>query len=142
MALASLGGLNVGVIGDRLKIIGTIGNIYRRNSALVSVKTEVDLADTSYTVGTGKTFALTVFSANYNDQTPVTVRLLKQTGGAGAWGEEARLTLKQHPQDLGHANFPVDGGVVIGTATDVFKLVYESKLVRGRIWAAFAGVEY
>lgn len=112
-----------------------------RTAEVTPAKAETDIGST-YTVAAGKAFALTAFVANINEQNPTIVRVKKQVGGAGAWTTVARITLKMHGQDPSDVDRNLSGGIVLGTAGDVFKLTQESALAKGSLWAAFAGVEY
>jgi hypothetical protein len=120
----------------------TFATIYRRQEITVATKTETDLPSGAYTVPPGKMFVLASFQANYDTQSPLVVRLKKQTGGAGAFVTEFRLTLKQHGQDNSNVQFTFPYGIQLGTAGDVIKITYESALSKGTLWSSFTGVEY
>lgn len=141
----------IGNVGDRLKVDAlvtvtptpaTFATIYRSNEITVATKTETDLPTATYTVPSGKIFVLTSLSANYDTQSPLIIRLKKQTGGAGSFVTIRRLTLKQHGQDPSDVHHLFPFGLVIGDPTDIIKITYESALARGSLWAAFTGIEY
>jgi hypothetical protein len=144
-------GTVIGNVGDRLKVDSlvtitpapsTFGTIYRQNEITVATKAETDLPSGSYTVPSTKTFVLTSMAANYDTSAPLIIRLKKQTGGTGSFSTIYRLTLKQHGQDNSNVQFTIPYGIALGTATDVFKLTYESSLSKGSLWANFTGIEY
>lgn len=122
--------------------VATFGTILRQNEITVATKTETDLPSGSYTVPAGKIFVLTAFMGNYDTQSPLIVRLKKQTGGAGSFVTQFRLTLKQHGQDNSNVQFDIESGIKLGVAGDVFKLTYESALSKGSLWTGFVGIEY
>ena len=141
----------IGNVGDRLKVdalvtvtpaASTFGTILKQAEVTIASKTETDISATSYTVTTGKSFVLTSISANYDNNSPVIIRLKKQTGGTGSFVTQFRLTLEQHGQDPSNATIQIPYGVKIGSATDVFKLTYEAALIKGAVWACFTGLEY
>jgi hypothetical protein len=153
--LGGTDGTQIGNVGDRLKVDSvvtitpapsTFGTIIRptagNREVTVATKTETDFTGGSYTVPAGKTFVLTSISANYDTQSPLVVRLKKQTGGAGAFVTEYRLTVKQHGQDSSNATIQIPYGIVLATAGDILKLTYESALAKGVLWATFTGIEY
>ena len=141
----------IGNIADRLKVTSdaditvsasTFATIFRRAEITVATKTETDLSGVTYTVPAGKNFVLTTINANYDTQSPLYIRLKKQTGGAGAFSTEVRLTVKQHGQDASSTSMTFPYGVYLATAGDVIKITYESALAKGSLWAAFTGIEY
>jgi hypothetical protein len=142
-------GTQIGNVGDAIKIAATItvasstfGAIFRRQEISVATKVETDLPSGSYTVPSGKTFVLTSINGNYDTQSPLVIRFKKQTGGSGAFATEWRLTLKQHGQDNSNVGFQIPYGIVMGAASDVLKLTYESALAKGSLWSSFTGLEY
>jgi len=141
----------IGNVGDRLKVTSdavivvsanTFATIFKRNEITVATKTESDLSGVTYTVPSGKNFVLTTVNANYDTQSPLYIRLKKQTGGAGSFVTEIRLTVKQHGQDASSTSMTFPYGIYLATAGDVLKITYESALAKGTLWAAFTGVEY
>lgn len=145
------GGTVIGNVGDRLKVDGIVvavpssssfGTVFRQYEANVTTKAKTDLPTTTYTVPAGKTFVLTSIVGNYDTQSPITIRLEKQTGGAGAFVQQIPLKLRQSGNDAGNFQFTVPFGVQLGVAADVLKLTYESSLAKGVVWAAFTGIEY
>jgi hypothetical protein len=129
-------------IGSSVPPAWQVATIFRRQEITVATKTETDLPSGSYTVPTGMSFGLTSISANYDTQSPLIIRLKKQTGGVGAFVTEWRLTLKQHGQDNSNVQFVMPRGILMATAGDVLKLTYESALSKGTLWASFTGIEY
>jgi len=122
--------------------IGVISaNILRQNELVISAKTEMDIANTSYTVAAGKRFAVTAFVANYDSGSTVIIRLKKQTGGAGAFNLVQKILLAVGGQ--GQATVPLEmgNGIYIGDAGDVFKLTAETSLIKGTVWGSYAGIE-
>lgn len=117
-------------------------NILRQNEITVSTKTKTDLPSSTYTVASGKTFALSTFGGSFDTQSPMYLRLEKQTGGTGSFVTLFRVTLKQHGQDESNYQVTMPQPVIVGTAGDVFKITYESALAKGKLWAGFVGLEY
>jgi hypothetical protein len=148
--LGGTDGTTIGNVGDRFKVdslatitpvastFGTVFKFFEVNP--VSTKTETD--GVSYTVPAGKTFVLTSFQGNYDTQTPVVLRLKKQALGSGAFVQQMRLPMRSHPNDPSHMNILIPYGQVIGVATDIFKITYESALSRGILWVCLTGIEY
>lgn len=141
----------IGNVGDRLKVDAvvtvtptpaTFATIQKGYEITVATKTETDLPTATYTVPSGKIFVLTSLSANYDTASPLIIRLKKQTGGTGSFVTIRRLTLKQHGQDPSDVHHLFPFGLVIGNATDIIKITYESALSKGSLWAAFTGIEY
>ena len=138
--------------GDVIISIGTVTivdpaslvAIFKVNEITVATKTKSDLASTTYTVPSGKKFKIKTFGASYDTQgSPIFIRLEKQTSGAGAFAVLFRISLQVNGQDQSNFEmiFPGDG-LLIGSATDVFKITYESALAKGSLWAGFTGNEY
>jgi hypothetical protein len=116
-------GTPIGNVSDRIKVDAivtvtpapsTFATIYRRQEITVPSKVETDLPSGSYTVPAGKTFVLASLQANYDTQSPLVIRLKKQTGGAGSFVTEFRLTLKQHGQDNSNVQFTFPYGIQLG----------------------------
>lgn len=145
-------GTIIGNVGDRLKVdslqSGTwivqdnSANILKQNEVTISSRNEIDIANTTYTVSSGKSFKLTSFEISYDSQVTVYVRLKKQTGGSGAFNTLFRLTVGINGQDNSVKTFSFPSGVVIGTAGDVFKLTVEAAIIKGNMWAGYTGGEY
>jgi hypothetical protein len=144
-------GTIIGNTGDRLRVeanvtvvpaSSTFGTILYQNEVSISSKTETDMTGMTRTIASGKTFVLTCFTASYDTQSPIYVRIKKQTAGGGSFVTQFRITLKQHGQDASQVTIPIPFGIAIATATDVIKVTYESAIAKGTLWAAFTGIEY
>jgi hypothetical protein len=150
-------GTKIGNIDDRLKvadedvvvILNTIStgedissDIIKKNEVSVAVKTEFDLTNTNYTVPTGKKFLLHNFSASYDAQAIIYVRLKKQTGGSGPFETILRLTMMNGGQGDSTINNNLGTGLNIGAPGDVFKITIEASLAKGTIWAMYSGNEF
>jgi len=150
-------GTLIGNLTDRLKVIdqdaiavlnliaislGAASSVFieRSSEANVTTRTKTDWS-TSYTVPTAKKFILTSFSASYDAQGTLYVRLEKQTGGAGAWVTKERIVMM--PGGNGNSSDSLDCGfgIQLGVAGDVFKLTVEASLAKGSVHAQFAGNE-
>lgn len=116
-------------------------NIFKNYQGDITTRSEVDLSGTTYTVATAKTFSLSSMYASYDAQATVYVRLKKQTGGAGAFNTVMRITLEVGGQGQGAVPINFLPTINIGSAGDVFKLTVESSLIKGNIFASYAGVE-
>lgn len=117
-------------------------NILRQDEINVTVKVETDLPNSTYTVPAGKVFGLTMFGGSYDTQSPMYIRLKKQTGGTGPWETLFRVTLKQHGQDESNHQITLSHAIMVGNPGDVFKITYDSALSKGSLWAGFTGAEY
>lgn len=145
----------IGNISDKLKVTDqdvytillqvangsgiTIPAIFKRNEISVASRTETDMPNTTYTVPAGKTFVVSSFSASYDAQVGMYVRLKKQTGGAGAWETLFRLNMMLGGQGNSTVSLDLSKGIEIGVAGDVFKITYESTMSRGTLWASYSG---
>lgn len=116
-------------------------NIFRFNEASVTTRNEFDLANTTYTVPANKVFYITAFTASYDAQAALFVRLKKQTGGAGAWVTQFRLNMMSGGQGNSTISLDLSSGILIGSGGDVFKITIESSIAKGTIFAQFAGIE-
>lgn len=150
-------GTLIGNVGDSLKttdldVLAAVGaittgtgngasNIIRRNEAIVTSRNETDLASTAYTVPDGKVFSIDSFSASYDSQAALYVRLKKQTGGAGAFSTVLRLNMMSGGHGNSSISTDLSKGFKIGVAGDVFKITYEASIIKGNIFAMFAGSE-
>jgi hypothetical protein len=150
-------GTPIGNLTDRLKVYdadtltilnsiaislgASTGGVYKYESQPVTTRTETDLSTTTYTVPTGKKFSINNFTGNYDLQFTTIVRFKKQTGGVGAWETLFSLTLQVGGQ--GQSTVPINfgNGVIIGTATDKFKITYECSNSRGTVRGFFTGNE-
>lgn len=117
-------------------------NIYKQNEISVATKTESDLSTVTYTVPSGKKFALCSLSGSYDIQSPLALRFKKQTGGSGSFATIFKITLETSGQDSSNYGIPLAKCVLVGAQTDVFKVTYESALSKGTLWAGFSGIEY
>lgn len=141
----------IGNVGDRLKVDAQVtvlpstvshANILKQKELTISTKAQTAIAETQYTVPSYKTFALSSFGGSYDTQSPLYLRLQKQTGGTGQWDTLFRVTLKQHGQDESNHQIHLAIPMIIGIATDIFRITYESALPKGSLWAGFTGIEY
>lgn len=114
-------------------------SVFKKNEASVTVRTEFDLSNTTYTVPSGKKFFLTSFSASYDAQAALYVRLKKQTGGSGAWETMFRLNMMSGGQGNSTLSYDLGSGINIGDTGDVFKITIESSIAKGSIFASFGG---
>jgi len=144
-------GTIIGNTGDRLKVDSVVtvlpatasfANILKQNEISVITKTKTAIANTTYTVASGKSFALASFGGSYDTQSPMYLRFEKQTGGTGAFQTLFRVTLKQHGQDESNHEIDFSVPVFLGQAGDVFRITYESALSKGTLWSGFTGIEY
>jgi len=148
----------IGHVTDKLKVIdedsitvlnqiaiavgaGSGLSVFKQNEAAVTSRTKFDLSGTTYTVPTGKKFLLTSFSGSYDAQAALYLRLEKQTGGTGSFVTQFRMTMMSGGQGNSTISMEFGNGIVIGLATDVFKLTVESSIAKGTIWGQFAGSE-
>lgn len=147
----------IGHVSDKLKVIdqdviavlnaiaSSLGasttSILKSNEASVSSRTEFDLANTTYTVPTGKMFSISSFAASYDAQAMLYVRLKKQTGGAGAWVTLFRTTMMSGGQGDATTSMNFGNGINIGAAGDIFKITIEGSIAKGTIWAEYSGSE-
>ena len=117
-------------------------SVFKFAELAVTSRNEVDLTGTSYTVPSGKQFFITSFSASYDAQAQMYVRVKKQTGGAGSFVTQFRMVMMSGGQGESTKSFDFGGGgIFIGSPTDVFKITIESSISKGTIWAQFAGSE-
>jgi hypothetical protein len=116
-------------------------NIVKQAELEIAGRTETDLPLVTYTVPSNKTFRLTTFEASYDAQAPIILRLKKQTGGAGSFVTIAKIALKVQPQDSPNFQRTWPAGLSVGSASDVFKITVEAALIKGSVWAMFAGIE-
>lgn len=119
----------------------TTASILKQTELSVTTRNEIDLTGVTYTVPNGKTFLLTSFIASYDAQSTLYLRLKKQTGGAGAFATLFRITLEVGGQGQGTTSLNFGHGILVGAATDVFKVTVEASLVKGTVWAGFTGSE-
>lgn len=140
----------IGNTGDRLKVDANItsvaagspaSNILKQNEYTLVTRAETDVPGVTYTVPAGKTFTLVSFMASFDAQPTLYIRLKKQTGGTGAFSTVFRINLEVGGQGQSTVPLTFPNGVLLGAATDVFKLTVESSIVKGNLWAAFAGIE-
>lgn len=117
-------------------------NILRQDEIDINTKAETDLPNSTYTVPAGKVFGITMFGGSYDTQSPMYIRLKKQTGGTGPWETLFRVTLKQHGQDESNHQITLSHAIMVGDPGDVFKVTYESALSKGTLWAGYTGSEY
>jgi hypothetical protein len=116
-------------------------SIFKKNEVAVSTRNEFDVANTTYTVTTGKDFYITSFTASYDAQASLYVRVKKQTGGIGTWETQFRLNMMSGGQGNSTLTYPFGNGLKIGTAGDIIKITVESSIAKGTIFASFGGVE-
>lgn len=144
----------IGNVTDRLKVIdedaiavlqtislgvNPVADVFKHAEQAVSSRNAFDLTGTSYTVPTGKQFVLTSFSGSYDAQAALYIRLLKQTGGAGAWETLFRLNMMSGGQGNSTICFNIGDGIIVAQAGDILKLQVESSIAKGTVWAEYSG---
>jgi len=150
-------GTQIGNVTDRLKVIDAdtvaainalsinlgIGaaNIFKFNELALTARTETDLSGVTYTVPSGKTFAINSFSGSYDAQAALYVRLKKQTGGTGSFVTILRLNMMTGGQGNSTLSYDFGKGFAAGVAGDVFKVTVEASIAKGTIFAMFTGSE-
>jgi hypothetical protein len=122
-------------------VLGAGDSVFKKNEAAVATRNEFDLANTTHTIAVGKDFYITSFTASYDAQASLYVRVKKQTGGTGPWETQFRLNMMSGGQGNSTLSYPLGNGLKIGTAGDVFKITVESSIAKGTIFASFGGVE-
>jgi len=125
-----------------VSIISYAANILKQAEISVATKVESDLTGSTYTVAAGKSFRLMTFGGSYDTQSPMYLRLKKQTACTGSFVTQLRITLKQHGQDESNFQITMPTGLTLGAAGDCFKITYQSALSKGTLWAGYAGTEY
>lgn len=142
----------IGNIGDSLKVTLASGfggggsfpsNIFKQGELAVGARSETDLTGVTYTVPSGKTFALKTFTAALDAPALMVVRLKKQTGGAGPFNQIFKIVMMNGGQGDATPSMPLCDGIIVGSAGDVFKVTFDpSSSNKGTLWAEFSGVEY
>lgn len=125
-----------------VSILSYAANILKQAEISVATKVESDLTGTTYTVAAGKSFRLMTFGGSYDTQSPMYLRLKKQTACTGSFVTQLRITLKQNGQDESNYQVTMPTGLTIGAAGDCFKITYQSSLSKGTLWSGFTGTEY
>jgi len=120
----------------------SFANILKQSEISITTKSKTVLPSSTYTVPSGKFFALGSFGGSYDTQSPMYLRFEKQTGGTGSFDTLFRVTLKQHGQDESNHQIDLSVPVYVGQAGDVFRITYESALSKGTLWSGFTGIEY
>lgn len=148
----------IGHVTDKLKVIdqdaisilnsiavglgvSSASAVFKKNEVAVTSRNEFDLANTTYTVPVGKKFVIGSFTASYDAQAALYVRLKKQTGGVGAWETQFRLNMMSGGQGNSTLSYDLGNGMAIGNAGDIFKITIESSIAKGTIFASYGGGE-
>jgi len=150
-------GTSIGNVTNRLKVIdedaisiltliaaglgAAAPSIFKKNEVAVTTRTEFDLPNTTYTVPANKKFLVTSFSASYDAQASLYVRLKKQTGGTGEFETQLRLNMMSGGQGNSTISLDLSSGMNMGAAGDVFKITIEASIAKGTIWAEYSGSE-
>lgn len=150
-------GTLIGNVSDSLKVIdqqainvlnnisnalgGSGSGIFKFAEANITSRAKIDLAGTSYTVPSGKTFLLTSFIGSYDAQSLLYLRIEKQTGGVGAFQTLFRMNMMSGGQGDATLSMNFGAGIIVGSQTDVFKITVDSSIGKGTVWAAYSGVE-
>lgn len=125
-----------------VSILSYAANILKQAEISVATKAESDLTGTTYTVAAGKSFRLMTFGGSYDTQSPMYLRLKKQTACTGSFVTQFRISLKQQGQDESNYQVNMPTGLTLGEAGDCFKITYQSALSKGTLWSGFTGTEY
>lgn len=147
----------IGNVNDKLKVIdedannslnviisalgGAVDGIIRKNEVYITSRNETDMPSTTYTVPSGKKFIINSFSAAYDAQASMQVRLKKQTSGTGPFETLFRLNVMSGGQGNSTLSYGLGNGITIGNAGDVFKITYEASIAKGNLFSAFTGNE-